>query len=504
MSIQRGAELLDSISLVWRLRLIAIFGTSALNLLGALIAVLLGILVVPLPVVYDQEQVARNGWLILFVLPGCLFYGVTLGTRIFRQTVGWLDEGRRPWPDEQRNVLAAPERVFWAHAAAWGLLAVVFAVYNAFYDPFLGFVVGTLVALSGVTVSSVAFLAVERATRTLARQALRRGVPERMRVRSVAARTMFAWLIGTGAPLIGLIVVGVNTLADNVLVSVHQLAMTMLVLGLLTLLVGGATTYVAARASADPVRGLREAFAEVSRGNLSSTVQIYDGTEIGHLQAGFNTMVAGLRERERMRVLFGRQVGGDVARSALEGTMQLGGETRRVAVLFVDIIGLPEFARSHSPGEVVRLFNRFLEIVVEVVHEHGGWINKFEDDGVLAIWGAPTEVHDMEASVLRAARTMADRLRREITELDAGIGVSAGYAVAGNVGAAERYEYTVIGDPVNEAARLTDLAKDRTGRVAANALLLAMAGDEADHWAERKPVHLRGRGSATLLATPRR
>jgi adenylate cyclase len=250
------------------------------------------------------------------------------------------------------------------------------------------------------------------------------------------------------------------------------------------------------------VRSLRESFAAVSHGDFGQTVAVDDATEIGLLQASYNTMVTGLRERERLRDLFGRHVGGEVARTALEGTVQLGGEARRVAILFVDIIGVGEIAHDRAPADVVRLLNRFLEIVVEVVHEHGGWINKFEDDGVLAIWGAPTEVAAMEAQALRAARVMAERLRAEITELDAGIGVSAGTAVAGNVGAAQRYEYTVIGDPVNEAARLTDLAKQRRGRVAANAEMLAVAGDEAQHWRERRPVELRGRGTTTRLATP--
>jgi adenylate cyclase len=502
VSIRRAQVPFARLPLGARIKLGVVVAVVTINSIGALAAFLLAILVVPLPVVYDVEQAIRNLTLLALLAPAALFFGLATGLRLTHQTLDWLVEGRRPWPDEQRHVLAAPDRVFAFHALFWAVATVIFGAYNAFYDPWLGFVAAATVALSGLTVSSIAYLTTERLTRPLARQALRRGVPERVRVRSVAARTMFAWLLGTGVSLFGIIIIGINTLADSVLVSTHQLAVTVLVLGLVSLLIGGTTMYAAARASADPVRGLRQAFAEVSQGNLGTQVQIYDGTEIGHLQAGFNTMVAGLRERERLRDLFGRHVGGDVVRSALEGTVQLGGETRRVAVLFVDIIGVSELTREHSPAEVVALLNRFLQVVVEVVHEHGGWINKFEDDGVLAIWGAPDAVEDMEAKALAAARMMADRLRREVTELDAGIGVSAGRAVAGNVGAAERYEYTVIGDPVNEAARLTDLAKDKRGRVAVNATLLDAAGDEADHWTERKPVHLRGRGTVTRLATP--
>ena len=101
-------------------------------------------------------------------------------------------------------------------------------------------------------------------------------------------------------------------------------------------------------------------------------------------------------------------------------------------------------------------------MVVEVVESSGGWINKFQGDAALAIFGAPLPVDDAATCALRAARTLDERLRDEVPELEAGIGVAFGEAVAGNIGAESRFEYTVIGDPVNEAARLTDLAKDHT------------------------------------------
>lgn len=506
MSTPWGPGPLASLPPVVQVRIRAALALVAINVLGAGGTFLLTILVVPLPVVYDANQVWRNALLLVLLLPGILLYAAAGSRWALSGALTWLTERRRPFPDEQRNLLAMPRRTFLLHALAWALACAIFGGFNAVYDARLGFVVATITALSGLVAASVAYLVTERLLRPVIRNALRRGVPERLRVRTVAARTMFAWLLGTGVPLLGLAIVGLNTLADSVLVSVHQLAITMFVLGLMTLLIGGATTYLAARATSDPVRSLRASFAAVSHGDFGQTVAVDDATEIGLLQASYNTMVTGLRERERLRDLFGRHVGGEVARTALEGglegTVQLGGEARRVAILFVDIIGVGEIAHDRAPADVVSLLNRFLEIVVEVVHEHGGWINKFEDDGVLAIWGAPTEVDAMEAQALRAARVMAARLRAEIVDLDAGIGVSAGTAVAGNVGAAQRYEYTVIGDPVNEAARLTDLAKQRRGRVAANAEMLAAAGDEAEHWRERRSVELRGRGTMTRLATP--
>ena len=136
---------------------------------------------------------------------------------------------------------------------------------------------------------------------------------------------------------------------------------------------------------------------------------------------------------------------------------------------------------------------RFFGIVVEVVGERGGWVNKFEGDGALCVFGAPVDHDACEASCLTAARELQARLRRELPQADAGIGVSAGTAVAGNVGAEQRFEYTVIGDPVNEAARLCDRAKGVPGRVlASEAIVRRAGGDEAARWQLEDEVLLRG------------
>jgi adenylate cyclase len=268
--------------------------------------------------------------------------------------------------------------------------------------------------------------------------------------------------------------------------------------------IGLLSSYAAAQASSEPIRTLREAVDRVDHGDLDVEVPIYDSTEIGLLQAGFNQMVQGLRERENLRDLFGRHVGEDVARAALERGIELGGEEREVAVLFVDVIGSTSLAENCPPTEVVELLNRFFAVVIEVVHEHEGFINKFEGDAALAIWGAPVESQDLNTSTLRAARTMRRRLHDEVPELRASIGVSTGRAVAGNVGTAERYEYTVIGDPVNEAARLTTAAKQTERLVLVNCALVTGADPaEAAHWEELEPITVRGRTEETRVAAPR-
>jgi adenylate cyclase len=251
------------------------------------------------------------------------------------------------------------------------------------------------------------------------------------------------------------------------------------------------------------VRSVRDALGRVEDGEFDARVRVFDGSDLGLLQAGFNRMNAGLGEREELRDLFGRHVGEHVARAAQERGIELGGEELDVAVLFVDVIGSTQLAVERPPHEVVSRLNEFFGVVVRVVEDHGGWINKFEGDAALAVFGAPLPLDDAAGCALAAARDLARRLPDEVDGLDAGIGVSAGEAVAGNVGAESRFEYTVIGDPVNEAARLCELAKESEGRVLASEGALERAGEEeARRWTAGEPVQLRGRSSETRTAAP--
>jgi adenylate cyclase len=152
----------------------------------------------------------------------------------------------------------------------------------------------------------------------------------------------------------------------------------------------------------------------------------------------------------------------------------------------------------------VRLLNRFFRVVIEVIEAEGGLVNKFEGDAALCVFGAPVASGDPAGKALRAARRLAERLDREVPEIGFGIGVSAGRAVAGNVGSEKRFEYTVIGDPVNEAARLCDVAKERSVPVVASDAALARATeDEAEAWSVTERTVLRGRLEATGIASPR-
>jgi adenylate cyclase len=208
-------------------------------------------------------------------------------------------------------------------------------------------------------------------------------------------------------------------------------------------------------------------------------------------------------EQQRLRELFGRYVGEDVVRRALEHGGEMGGQERDVAVLFVDLIGSTALVAARRPGEVVAVLNEFFRIVVDVVNRHGGFVNKFEGDAALAVFGAPRSHRDGAGAALTAARELRDELVGALRCTGFGIGVSAGLAFAGDIGAQERLEYTVIGDPVNEAARLSELAKSQDGRVVASERAVRSAMDaEGLRWDIGELVELRGRTTPTRVARP--
>lgn len=208
-------------------------------------------------------------------------------------------------------------------------------------------------------------------------------------------------------------------------------------------------------------------------------------------------------EQHRVQQLFGRYVGEDVAERALRQGTALTGQEMQVAVLFVDLADSTGLAFCTPPSDVARLLNEFFRVVVETVDRYGGFVNKFEGDAALAIFGAPRELGDSAGAALGAARDLRDSLLGQLAIGGFGIGVSAGCAFAGQVGAPTRSEYTVIGDPVNEAARLTELAKAEAGHVLASATAVSGAGSiEAASWDLGEEIALRGRSAPTLLARP--
>ena len=215
-------------------------------------------------------------------------------------------------------------------------------------------------------------------------------------------------------------------------------------------------------------------------------------------------MVDGLRERERLRDLFGRHVGREVAQAAEQQQIQLGAKNVMPRCFSSTSSVRHSWWPTRRRFDAVELLNRFFAVIVEEVDRHRGLVNKFQGDAALALFGAPLRLEQPGDAALSAPRCMAGRLREEVPECPAKIGVAAGQVVAGNVGAQQRFEYTVIGNLVNEDARLCELAKSRPGRVLASADALEHTGQrERACWRVDGEVELRRRREPTQLAFSR-
>jgi adenylate cyclase len=491
-----------------RVRWLTVTAIVVANAVSAAIVVCFALFALPKPDdSFGSEVYWSNLGLALAYITVAIAIGVVWGRRVVesgQSGTSWLEENRAPTSDEQLRVLRAPLRIMRVEVVLWGVAVVCFTALNINFSVLLALGIGLTVAIGGLTTSSIAYLLTELALRPLASRALASGPVDRRGVPGVTFRWLLAWALGTGAPIVGLGLVGIVALT-SVEIEETPLAVTAVALSGIALVFGALASLLAAYATVHPIGSIRRGLAKVRTGDFDARVGVWDSSEVGLLQAGFNEMAAGLQERERIRDLFGRQVGQEVAQRALaHGDVDLGGEETEVAVLFVDVVGSTELASSNPPRHVVELLNRFFAEVVETVERHGGWVNKFEGDAALAIFGAPAPLDDADGRALRAAREIDERLRSKVPELEAGIGVSSGTVVAGHIGAESRFEYTVIGDPVNEAARLTELAKSRPSRVVAASRVVERAdGDEAADWQLAESVDLRGRSESTTVAEPR-
>lgn len=413
---------------------------------------------------------------------------------------------RRTRPDDERarrRALQLPALLAMVQGAAWIIGTVLFLAINwdtarSSYLALIAYV--TFVGGSATCILS--YLQAERVLRPITIAALE-GDPDGSHAPSVTARIVFVWIVTTALPLGAIALLSTAQRTGLIGTDPGALITSSAIVAFGSLAFGAVGVHRLVRAINDPIKELRDAVRRVQDGNLKTRVRIYDGSDIGLLQAGFNSMVGDLRERQELRNLFGRYVGEDVARKAMESGTRLGGEERYIGVLFVDIVGSTRLAVNQPPSQVVDLLNDFFKVIVDVVGRHGGFVNKFLGDAAMAVFGAPIDHEDFAGAALSAARDLRMELMEVFDETDFGIGVSAGKAVAGHIGSDARFEFTVIGDPVNEASRLTDLAKDEPTRVLASARAVLLSDDVERHlWTIGEGVELRGRGMETRLARP--
>lgn len=219
---------------------------------------------------------------------------------------------------------------------------------------------------------------------------------------------------------------------------------------------------------------LIEAIQKVGNGNFAPKAETSRSDELSLVAAGINDMANGLLLRERIREAFGRFVSPEVAHEfiekyAREGKQaEMGGKKQDVVILFSDLRDFTPLSESLPPERLIDVLNGYFSEMVGAIRDHGGMVDKFIGDAVLAVFGL-TSGASKEESALAAVRAAMDmrqrlvayneRLRAEGIELKSGIGIHAGDVVAGYLGSTERLEFTVIGHNVNVAARIESQAK---------------------------------------------
>ena len=422
------------------------------------------------------------------------FGRIYLRRRLGKVTL-WLDEGRPPDEAETRAIVTFPARFARDIAGVFVVMAGVTSSGNLRFGGFTAEVVRVFTGLTlvGLMFAALAYLIAERALRPLFE---RMDLDVRQARVGVRSRVLLGWALGSGIPLLFILAIPLQgTGSDRLPITVPMIFMACT--GLIT---GVVAMIAVTRSIADPLREVRTALARVQKGDLDASVPVDDPGEIGLLQHGFNQMVEGLRERRLIEDLFGRHVGEEVARRALQTGADFAGELRVVAVMFIDIVGSTTLSETGGPREVVALLNEFFGEVVGAVRRSGGWVNKFEGDAALCVFGAPMSQDDAATAALEAALALRDALHP--LPLDAGIGVSVGEVVAGNVGAEDRYEYTVIGPAVNEAARLSDYAKDVPERLVVDARVVRAARVDGAAWRDAGEIAVKGVTRPLAIVVP--
>jgi adenylate cyclase len=256
----------------------------------------------------------------------------------------------------------------------------------------------------------------------------------------------------------GVVVSGLSTAEQA---SLEDLGLDVIVAVLVAFTLSFELTALVTKSVLDPVRDLLGATERVTKGDLSTRVPVVSGDEMGSLAASFNEMVRGLAEREALREAFGSYVDPDVAERVIAEGELLEGEQVEATMLFVDIRNFTAFAESASAREAVAHLNDFFGLVVPCVLETRGHANKFIGDGLLAVFGAPDRHSDHADCALEAGERIADIVRERYgDDVQIGIGINSGPVVVGTVGGGGRLEFTVIGDPVNVAARVEEATRE--------------------------------------------
>lgn len=295
---------------------------------------------------------------------------------------------------------------------------------------------------------------------------------------------------------------------------IYETRTRLLVITAVASLLAALVALVASRALTRPVLRLVELARLLGQRAWSAIpAQPSRSDELGALEAAIGQAAQDLQRgeeelarQERVRTDLGRFLNRELVEKIVQGehSLALGGRRQQISVLFADVVSFTPLAESHDPEQVVALLNELFSMLTEIVFRHGGSIDKFIGDCVMAVWGAADNREDHAERAVEAAGDMIRFLetanigwqQKYGLEVRLGIGVNSGTAVVGNIGSDKRMEFTAIGDTVNVAARLEAIAAPNQVLLSEDTAQLAGELFETRLLGERK---LPGRSSPTRV-----
>jgi class 3 adenylate cyclase len=335
-----------------------------------------------------------------------------------------------------------------------------------------------ITGIAGTVTTAFIFFAIERQWRLV----LPRFFPEGMLSAaspsgrlSVRGRLLLAFLVVSIVPLSALGVVSYTRAAAllradpmSALALVDNLLMLVVFITAMGALTAATISVLVAGSVGRPLAMLQDALAAVEHGQLDTRCLIVASDETGALAEGFNRMVQGLQDRERLRDTFGKYVTPEIRDEIMAGRLSLEGKQVEATILFADLREFTPWVEASDPREVVRDLNAYFTEMEAAIRRHGGLVLQYIGDEIEAVFGAPVPDaehadHAVQAAIEMRARLHAwnaERRRRGAHTLRHGIGVHTGAVLAATIGSSERLSYALVGDAVNLASRIQGLSKD--------------------------------------------
>jgi class 3 adenylate cyclase len=420
-------------------------------------------------------------------------YALWRGQPYLEQVVAWHDS---PAPSAQESAAAwdaatnFPMRSFRANALCVGALAGIPTAAFIAYTLGLSWTAAPVLLAAAVLpigyATAVNYFIAELLMRPLAED-IAGALPEDFPFASngLLIRKRLKILLPIFTAFVGLVVAALMTHHGGT----RMLGLSVLAAVGVGLVLSFELTVLLSRSVTVPIAALRRGLARVREGDYDARVPVVTSDELGELSHDFNMMALGLAERERMREAFGTYLDHDIVRVIMSDQVPQAGVEITVSIMFVDVRGFTSFAERSEATEVVSALNALFEVMVPIVAKHGGHIDKFMGDGLLAVFGAPEGYVDHADRAVAAGLEIVGSINRADAELHVGVGINTGTVVAGSIGGAGRLNYSVIGDAVNVSARVEAATRD-TG----DQMLITCATRDA----LTRPRPVRSRGTVPL------